>query len=291
MQREILPVDNLLFLKIFSSEGNEDVTCGFIDDMIGVKVKDLSYTTPYNFEVIRKQAESDPTMQHTEVDVRVKLSDGTQAIIEMQKSSHDAWDKRALYYSASRYVASLGVHKKGEPSVENYKALRPAYGIYVLDFSSFKDDDYALRTFRLYDDVHERLYGPEPLGLLSLTFFELKKEPKATTINQKFWRMMFQGEKLPDGAPAYIHKAQSSALWVNLSEEEAAMITAHQKAVLDYNSAMDFKWNDGFAQGEAEGEAKRSLEVARRLLSQGVDPTIVATSTDLDLETLNTLLD
>jgi hypothetical protein len=52
---------------------------------------------------------------------------------------------------------------------------------------------------------------------------------------------------------------------------------------------MDFKWEDGFAKGEAEGEARRNLEVARNLLSQGIDPAVVTTATGLDITTLESL--
>jgi predicted transposase/invertase (TIGR01784 family) len=113
----------------------------------------------------------------------------------------------------------------------------------------------------------------------------LTKGPEATKINLKFWRQVFTGVKLPAEAPDYILLAQAMVDRANLTKEELDMISAQDKALRDYNSAMDFKWDDGFA----KGEAKRNLEVARRLLSQGVDPTIVASATNLDLETLKDL--
>jgi predicted transposase/invertase (TIGR01784 family) len=282
MSRDILPVNDLLFRKVFSSEGHEEVTRGFISDMLGIEVGDLSYANPYDIGTIRREMESDPILRHTEIDVRVRLSDGTQAVIEMQRRGHRGWDRRALYYSASRYTADIGTHERGGSHIENYLTLCPTHGINVLDFPCFRDDGDALRTFTLYDVIHRSVYGDGPLGLLSLTFFELGKEPDPAKANLGFWRMMFRGGRLPDDAPAHIRKAQGMADRVNLSEEEVEMITAHEKAVLDYNSALDY--------ARDEGEARSKLEIARRSLAKGIPIEDICEITGLDRATLEGLL-
>jgi len=51
----------------------------------------------------------------------------------------------------------------------------------------------------------------------------------------------------------------------------------------------DAAFEKGKKEGKKEGEQKKALEVARKLLAEGLDPTIVAKTTGISLDDLATL--
>jgi predicted transposase/invertase (TIGR01784 family) len=143
MGRDLLPVKDLLFKKMLSSEQHKDVCKGFICDMLGIEVKDLEFNSPYDIRTLAGTEGTDNTMRHSEVDVRVRLTDGRQVIVEMQRRNHESWALRALYYPASSFTSTLGMHEAGASHIQNYVALCPTHGISVLDFTCFpKDTEY-----------------------------------------------------------------------------------------------------------------------------------------------------
>jgi predicted transposase/invertase (TIGR01784 family) len=223
------------------------------------------------------------------VDVKVRLTDGRQVIVEMQRRNHESWALRALYYPASSFTSTLGMHEAGASHIQNYVALCPTHGISVLDFTCFPGDSDALRTYVLYDKTHEQVYYEKPLGPLSLTFFELGKKPRQGQRHLAYWQMVFQGQDLPNDVPAYFTEAQAVVDRTNLTKEELVMIAEKEKAALDLASWLGYERREGFKEGEARGEARSKLEVARALLSQGVDPRIIAGATGLDSATLTKL--
>jgi hypothetical protein len=101
--------------------------------------------------------------------------------------------------------------------------------------------------------------------------------------------MVFQGRDLPNDAPAYFTEAQAVVDRTNLTKEELAMLTAKEKSEADLASWLGYKWDEGFKAGEARGEAKRSLEVARTALREGLPLETVQIITGLDSATLSKL--
>lgn len=69
------------------------------------------------------------------LDVRVQLSDGRRIDVEMQARRKPAFRERVLYYWARNFGAQLEIG-------EEYQALSPCVGVYVLDFSDLQGHDF-----------------------------------------------------------------------------------------------------------------------------------------------------
>ena len=110
-------------------------------------------------------------------------------------------NQRFLCYLSSRYTGELeNIDKQRTRGHEaKYSALYPVHGINILDYLEFPYDEDALRTYCLYDKVHNDYYGKRAKqigkkGLLTLTFLELKKQNLDNNqVNIKHWMDFFLG--------------------------------------------------------------------------------------------------
>ena len=147
-----------------------------------------------------------------------------------------------------------------------YSTLRPVYSLNILDHSLFGEDKDALRIFELYDPKRGKRFKKD---LLRIGFFELTKG-NIETANQRHWRKYFKSGEADEGAPPYIKKASKIVEYINLSEEERFMISAMER--LEANDEAERAYYiaesraKGREQGMAEGERKKAIEMAKKML-------------------------
>jgi predicted transposase/invertase (TIGR01784 family) len=210
-----------------------------------------------------------------------------------------AFDKRALYGVAARYVAGLdsklevfgvrdkdvdagkvkaggsivdsnksGLQPKTRPAnEEKYQALHPVWGISVLTQDYFINDSDAYRCFTLYDKAYECGYGHDGIDLMRLAFLEIAKKVDGQNANLLYWAQFLTGKALDGAAPDYIKQASAIVDRHNLSSEEVAMLTAQQLYQLDIDARIDYALEDGWNRGLEQG-LEQGLE---RGLEQGLE--------------------
>lgn len=102
MSKEIFKVTNdITFQSIFGKVGNENITKGFLEKVLGIEIESLTLDT--NKRLIGKLIND----KVGRVDVKANLSDGTRVIIEMQVSRYKYMTRRLLYYWAQTYANVL----------------------------------------------------------------------------------------------------------------------------------------------------------------------------------------
>jgi len=96
--RFINPKTDLAFKKIFGSDASHEVLADFLDSLLygsrGV-IASLEIINPWLAPKIRG-------VKDTYLDVRARLNDGRQVIIEMQVLNVEGFEKRILYNLAPR---------------------------------------------------------------------------------------------------------------------------------------------------------------------------------------------
>ena len=117
---KILPTNDLLFKKTFTSTGHEHILLGFIQDILGENFKNVSTRETYD---IRKLDIN--KLGRTEVDILAQNTEGELVTIEMQVSNHDYFIERTLYYLFRAYGKQYRRKEKGAP----YGYLKKTYGI------------------------------------------------------------------------------------------------------------------------------------------------------------------
>lgn len=137
---KLLPINDLLFKKVFTTPGNEYVLKGFVQAVLGLEFEHLETKETYNIKRINPEK-----ITRTEVDILAQTLSGEYITIEMQVRNHAAFIERTLYYLFQKYNDQYQVD--GSDKEGPYTSLKSTYGINITDFNLFKPDSDAVRHF------------------------------------------------------------------------------------------------------------------------------------------------
>jgi predicted transposase/invertase (TIGR01784 family) len=270
---------------------------------LGLEVSAITIENPYSIEEF-EDISGIPTMRYTEVDILVRLADQRLATVELQRREQEFYVQRSAYYVARRFVGDYGrlefQQALSDNGAEKYSSLYPVYGINLVDFTLFTDDERCYRHFCFCDTETYALIHPN--GLLHLCYIELGKKPP---LHLRHWVDFFNGKPFADDAPAYIKQAYELIDFANLSAKEQEMVTEAELREQDYIGQM--RWAkkvaeaegraegmakgkaEGMAKGKAEGRVEERLRTARNFLELGVSIEIIQKATGLSLEEIDKL--
>ena len=265
------------FKKVFGSAESKPILISFLNALIGFpegrEVTDLTIVDPYQIPMLQG-------MKDTYVDVKATLADGGQVIVEMQVLNVKGFEQRILYNAAKSYSRQLS-------EGEDYTLLNPVIALTLTDFTLFEADALCSR-FLLLEKERFIQYRDD----IELIFFELPKftkdEAQLVTIQDKWLYFVKNAGRLNlvpkalDEAP--IREAFAIANTAALSREELEQ----QDRRHDFIRLQRGAQAKAFEDGQAAGEAKVILAVARNLLPMLDDEAITA-ATGLSLETVERL--
>ncbi len=275
----INPKTDYAFKKIFGSDQSQDILISFLNAIV---YQGETFIT--SLEIIDPYAPGRISgLKTTYFDVKAKLNNGENVLIEMQALNVPAFGKRILYNTAKMYVNQL---KLGEV----YPELRSAIGVAVTDFIMFNEHNKVISQFTLKED--ELLLNYQHSSL-KLVFVELPKFNKTleelSNITDKwlyFLRKAPDLEVVPESMSIVpeIEKAFTIADRVNLSLEEIDDLEKREQfereriGVIELSKAearaegRNEGRNEGLTQGRAEGieigEQRGQINLIKRLLQR-----------------------
>ena len=286
-KKKVLSTNDLVFKKVFASPQNSHILIGFINDILGLHVEEVTIIDTYNIRSFY-DAKGNPDLRYTQVDVLAKLKDGSLVGIEMQVYKQLLYRERALFYTAGTYVSNYGkhellngafIHRKMDV---DYSALRPVYSICIMMENEFPEDNQPIHMFTLYDRKNQLVYKKvNHHELFNIVFLELRKSSAEMQANIKGWFDYFLQGKVSKDAPQYVHEACKEANYLSMSEEEKGMIDAREKARQDFIAIQATAWiegeekgmaegmAEGMAKGMAEGKAKGTAELIATIKKNG----------------------
>jgi predicted transposase/invertase (TIGR01784 family) len=269
------PTNNLLFLKCFASPENSNVLRGFIRDVLGISIKEATVENPYDIRHVQER------LSHTTVDVLARLQDESLVTIEMQVQPQRHFAKRALYYTASRYITGYGDTRfipAGSAPDTLYASPRPIFGINICDFNLFDDHNDPLRIFGLFDTTYHTEF-PDPL--LHMSFLQLRKEALVGQERLARWLSFFRGRPPAVDAPEYLEQAYRTVAYANLTEKEREMIDYEEMSREDTKAQLLYARDEGIEQGV--------FQTASRMLAHGMTLDDIRDITGLDTEAIRRL--
>lgn len=291
------PQNDFVFKRIFGSEENKDVLLAFLNRTFteagSPPLKEITLLNPYT----DKDA---PLDKQSIFDIWAKTETGEHINVEMQLFNKYDIEKRTLFYWGKRYAAQL---QEGQ----TYKALKKCVTINILNYS-FLPNEYYHNTFHLREDKT----GIELIDDIEIHFIELAKLDKSAVplegglVN---WLLFLKGtdksnwEVLQMNEPT-IKKAMTTLEFLSQDREARLRYEERQKFLHDEASAMEWALDKGIEQGIkqgieqgiekgiekgkqlglAEGERKKSLEVAKGLLKAGIAVEVIIKTTGLTKE-------
>lgn len=279
MVRYLDPKNDIVFKKIFGEHPH--LLKSFLNAVLPLaddkKIESLEYLPT-------EHAPQIPCLKRPIVDVKCTDQQGNIFIVEMQLEWTDSFMKRLLYNTACAYVKQLN---KGE----HYAHLNPVYGLALINASFDPDPAVWYHHYGMIRVGHE---AGKPIDGLTLVFVELPKFPVSNHKDKqlkilwlRFLREVSSSSTPPSSdlfAIPEIQEALQLAEESAFSDAELEVYNRYWDSIQTEKTLFYDKYNEGKAEGLAEGKQQALAGVAKALQAQGFTPLQIRQITGLPLE-------
>ncbi len=281
--RYLDPKNDIAFKKIFGTEKNKDILIHFLNDILVKqgenRIKEVNFLNPIQPPEIAARKQSI-------IDVLCTDEKGVQYIVEMQVAKVGGFEKRAQYYAAKTYSNQMN-------SGEEYAGLKEVIFLAIMDFVMFPDKE----GYKSDHVILDKESYTNDLKDFSFTFIELPKFKKERVEDLKTyeekWCYFFKNSKDPEnieklikGSDDVISKAYNVLLSHHWSDQELNAYEQVMKATLDAKA----RESQVKAEGIAEGEKNKSLEIAKKMLSKNKPIEEIVEFTGLSAEDIREII-
>ena len=223
------------------------------------------------------------------LDVHIRLNNGERMNIEMQSTSCDYWQERSLFYLSKMYTEQI---KQGE----DYESLKKCIHVGILNFNLFRHDRYYSR-FHIWEDTSREMYTDKfEIHILELPKLAQYEYPETELLrwaqffgakNREEMQMLAEQDK-------YIDKAYRRLEEMSADEQKRWEYEMRQKAIRDHRHMLASGRREGEKIGEQrgleQGESKKAVEIARKMLGDKMPIEKVAEYSGLSLEEIQKLI-
>ena len=223
------------------------------------------------------------------LDVHIRLNNGERMNIEMQSTSYDYWQESSLFYLSKMYVEQI---KQGE----DYDSLKKCIHVGILNFNLFRHDRYYFR-FHIWEDTSREMYTDKfEIHILELPKLAQYEYPETELLrwaqffgakNREEMQMLAEQDK-------YIDKAYRRLEEMSADEQKRWEYEMRQKAIRDHRHMLASGRREGEKIGEQrgleQGERKKAVEIARKMLGDKMPIEKVAEYSGLSLEEIQKLI-
>jgi len=298
IQKFLDPKNDVAFKKIFGTEKNKDILIGFLNDMIlfkgGKPIVEVSFLkTIQDPEISSKKT--------SVVDIFCTDQENNTYIVEMQTSPHKGFTKRAQYYASKAYCNQMNVGGR-------YENLKEIIFLAIAKHTMFPDKKaYKSDHIILDKDTKEHNLKDFSFTFLELEKFNTPKDELSSMIEKWAYFFKYAPETTPEelknimGGDAIIQRAYEELDRFYWTEEELFAYEDATKKDWDYEAAMEFKFDEGKAEGKiegkaegkiegkAEGKAEGKIEIVKAALKKNIDIQIIHELTALSVEEIQNI--
>ena len=279
------PKNDLTFKRVFGE--HKHLCMSLINSMLPLEkpVVNVEYQSG---ELIPRLTD---VLRNTIVDVRCTDADKRQFIVEMQLYWYDGFKKRVLFNASKAYVMQLD-------AAEKFKSLQPVYSLNFVNEIFEKSPELENEYFHHYKIVNLRDTEKQIEGL-EFVFLELPKFKPANRAEKKLhelWlRFLTEVDEKTETIPQDLLKNELIREAVGYMERSAytkVQLTTYDKwkiNMLTARSMLDDAEAIGMEKGEAIGEQKKSIDVAKRAKEMGMSIDDVCTLSGLPVELIKNL--
>ena len=303
----INPMIDVAFKEIFGTEKNKHLIKELLEHVFNLEIRELEYV---NIEHPGDSVES----RNAYFDVACRSVKGEDFIVECQVRTQKYIAERAVFYTAFPIV------EQAPRGTWDYN-FRPVYFLGLVDFplpESIGRTDSHIQRFSLRNDENSELMTDH----LKYVFMEVgpfdKKLEECKTFEERFLYFM---KNLPTFATKpdthddhFLEDLLNAAEYSGLSNKMKGWYDRRLKAMRDAKNVEDFAREqaineglaegrakgreeglaegkaEGLAEGKAKGKAEGKAEVAKTMLADGIEISIVSKYTGLSEEDLSKLL-
>lgn len=276
MSETKIPITNdYIFKKIFAKKGNESILKDFLIAILEIPIEKVEVQTEVSLE---KQLEENKLGR---LDIIAVLNDNTIVNIEMQVSNQYNFIERSLYYWSGNYYNDL---KAGQ----DYRKVKKTITINILNYELFSEGPFH-EIGRLKRDFQNTILTDKiEMHFIQIPKFLKGKRGNRTKLEQ-WMQFISQIDKreveLAMKENEEIKKANEEYEYLTGEAAERRLAFLRDKAIRDENNMIAGARDEGIEQGEK----KKQLEIAKKLLKKGMTIEEIIEITELSKEEIEKL--
>ena len=277
---------------------NTKFTTAFIRDILDLDVKSVEILE--GAQIHTKEFLNDSPFV-TLVDVRARLQDDTEVIIEIQVQNQVHFVKRFIYYILKQLTDNVeSFRKKGQTHLM-YQEMTPVYGIAVLEHTILPEESSPINIYHLTNaatgsELTLPFKNGKARNLIKFAFLELDKYNESTEIKDNFrqWLEYYSNRTFSQKPDQSIEEVEPYLDITSLTKEEKDMLDERIRIQESYDMSLDTAREEGIKQGIQQGieqgiaQEKRQMVCA--MFSNGASADMIAQLTGLSLSQVNDFL-
>ncbi|MGM9849080.1 MAG: Rpn family recombination-promoting nuclease/putative transposase [Bacilli bacterium] len=219
---------------------NDLVRKGFLSAVLNIKDTSIKSTVMLNTNLKKVHEDEKQGI----LDVRLTMNDNTEINIEIQLATLSSWADRSLFYISKMYSEQVGINKK-------YSNLKKCISISILNFNLIKDTTDFYSSYHIREDKRHTIYTDK----IEFHIIELLKLPTSSDGSTIYdWAKFIITEDREDfkmlaKKNIYLDEAYKQLDIISQDKQKRLEYTARQKALYDYNTMMEERFEDGIQQG------------------------------------------
>ena len=260
-------LDDDVFKLVFGQESSKDVMIEFLNQVIDDR-------TIVDLEFMDKEMKSmDREKKDSVYDMFCKTDDGSRIVVEVQRRKQASYVERTIYYS------TFQVRNQVDAGRADY-AFCPVYVINILDFNidENRGNPEVKTVYRLYEEkTHALLTDKLTFIFLELNKFKKGLEELDGNVLEGMYFCLKNMARL-DGCPEVLthevfRKMFHISELLNMDEDTRSKVLIKMTTERDLRNQMAYARKEaieeGLAEGRAQGQKEKSIEIARKLLAAG----------------------
>lgn len=291
MPDKLLELKNdLVFQKIFGVQKNSLITGHFLSLILGKEIFDI------NLDVNKRMLGNRANSKTGRLDIRVKFNNGEDCNIELQVLPYKFMPERMLEYWAGMYDNKIN-------SGQGYNILKPSISILIANYRLEETENipkyhtiWNLREKDYYEKIITNNIEMHVLEIPKIKEGQILKDELAQWLkfienpgNKEVEKFMSENRFLKQAKEelAYLSSDPDFQLLV---ESRAGMLKDIYYFKKDAEeTALKEGMAKGLAQGKVEGEKKKQIEIAKKLLELEIPIEKIITATGLSKEEIEKL--
>lgn len=262
------------FKLVFGDENNKDILIDLLGSILQIPLCEFDTIEYINTELFKYFKDDKKGI----LDIRIKTAKGKQIDIEIQLLNTQYMAERALFYWSKMFSSQI---KSGD----NYNKLKKCISINILGYE-FIPLNFIHTQGHIWD-INKKY---KLTDMLEIHFLELPKLYKA--INDKndpaiSWLEFINAEskgvmKMLAKKNDKINRAYKILEAASRDEKKRLAYEAREAALMDESTRID----EAYEKGIQEGDTKRALKVALKLIDNGADIEFASKISELPIDVI-----
>lgn len=270
------------FKKIFGSEENKEILLDFLNTLLP------EVQTIIDLQYLNSERIGNSTLERKAIyDLYCENDKGEKFIVELQRASQDFFKERSIFYAA-RAVDQQA--EKGEWDYE-WKAV---YTIAIMNFEfSGMGHDNVVSDVVLYDQLNHLKFS-DKLRFIYLEMPKFNKTEEELETNFDKWLYLLKNIGRLDSVPKRLQRILFQRVFqlAEYSNYDKKTRDEYEESLKEYRDyyntlhsaekkARQEGLEEGMEKGKIEGENKKAIEIAKKMLLQGLDLSLIQSVTGL----------